>query len=106
MTSTDGTDPRGSDFSDPKQAGGVTDEDSTFGDRDDQEPIAVSENTGQEAPSRHEPGRHVDTTDERGGVRGQETPVPESEDAHFADARDVDRLLGERHDDDEGPRAP
>lgn len=101
MSSTDG---QGADFTHPQEQGGSTDEDATFGERDDQEPVAVSENTGEELPRSDRPSSHASTTTERGGVHGTETPVPESSDAHFADARDVDRLLGERHDQNEGQR--
>jgi hypothetical protein len=119
--STDSTDPGSADFSDPKEQGGVTDETAEFGDRArNEETIEVSENHGTAkpapAPASGDAGRGngdtvstgdvADRGNEPDGVRSVDTGVPESSSDHFADASDVDRLLGERRDQNEGQRSP
>lgn len=118
---TDSTDPGTADFSDPKQQGGVTDEDSEFGDRARREDtIEVSENHGTAkpapAPSQDRTagvdsppvssGDVQDRGNEPAGVGSHDTGVPESSSDHYADAADVDRLLGDRRDQNEGQRSP
>ena len=119
--STDSTDPGTADFSDPKQHGGVTDEDSEFGDRARREDtIEVSENHGTAKPAPAPTAEQADRVDsaplssgdvqdrgnEPAGVGSRDTGVPESSSDHYVDAADVDRLLGERRDQNEGQRSP
>jgi len=119
--STDSTDPGTADYSDPKQQGGATDEDAEFGERArNEETIEVSENhgTAKPAPAPTEgqaarvderpvsSGDVQDRGNERAGVGARDTGVPESSSDHYADAADVDRLLGDRKDQNEGQRSP
>jgi len=90
MTSTNANEP---------QQGGVTDETAEFGDRA-RVPVAGStENHGDVEADETEQERsaHLNGRDATGDVLDRSGTV---------DANDVDRLLGEREDDDEGPRAP
>ncbi|GAA0966057.1 hypothetical protein [Frigoribacterium faeni] len=83
------------------QQGGVTDEDSTFGERDDRPQVAVSENSGT-ADAPPAPGSDAESAD----VTGRDATGDMRDRTGTADADDIDELLGDRNDDDEGPRAP
>ncbi|NII49688.1 hypothetical protein [Frigoribacterium endophyticum] len=88
----------GTNTNEPHQ-GGVTDETAEFGDRT-RVPVAGStENHGDvETDEGAERGTaHLNGRDATGDVMDRSGTV---------DSDDVDRLLGERKDDDEGPRAP
>jgi hypothetical protein len=83
--------------------GGVTNEDATFGDRDDEKPVEVSENGGTP-----DGGTSADAAEKADGeeVTGRDATGDMRDRTGTADADDIDELLGERHDDAEGPRAP
>ncbi|MBD8703841.1 hypothetical protein [Frigoribacterium sp. CFBP 13712] len=85
--------------------GGVTDEDSTFGERDDTPTVEVSENSGT-ADAPPAPGSDAGSGGGSDDVNGRDATGDMRERTGTADADDIDELLGERNDDAEGPRAP